>query len=70
MEYIKNLYQISKEEYLRISKRKFIYLEKREMDSFIDISSNVILEVLTQIQEKKFKFAEKISVLDDIISWK
>jgi len=69
LEYIKKFYQISKEEYLRISKKKFVYLEKKEMDNFIDASSDVILEVLTQILENNFKFTEKISVLDDILLW-
>ena len=69
LEYIKKLYQISEEEYIRILKRKYVYLEKTEMDQFVQNSSNVILKVLTRILEKKFKFTGKSSVLDDIIVW-
>ena len=69
LEFIKKFYQISKEEYLRISNKEFVYLEKKEMDSFIQNSTNVILEVIKQIIEKKFEFNEKTSVLDDIIIW-
>ena len=69
LEFIKKFYQISKAEHLRISKKTFVYLEKKEMDLFIQNSSDVILRVLAQILEKKFKFTEKTSVLDDIIIW-
>ncbi|MFW9881822.1 MAG: hypothetical protein ACFFG0_52830, partial [Candidatus Thorarchaeota archaeon] len=69
LEFIKNFYQISKEEYLRLSKKKFVYLDKIEMESFILNTTNVILKVLKQIINNTFKFDEKISVLDDIIIW-
>ncbi|MFX1344954.1 MAG: zinc dependent phospholipase C family protein [Promethearchaeota archaeon] len=69
LEFIKNFYQISKEEYLRISKKKFVYLEKKEMDNFILNSTDVILKVLSRIINKNIEFNEKISVLDDILIW-
>ena len=69
LEFIKKFYQISKEEYLRIRKKKFVYLKKKEMDSFIQNSTDIIFEVFTQIFDKKLKFTEKTSVLDDIIIW-
>jgi hypothetical protein len=65
LEFIKKFYQISKEEYSKISRRKFIFLEKIEMDSFIQNSSNIILEILTLIIAKKFNFADNTSVLDN-----
>ena len=66
---IKNFYQISNEEYMRISNKKFNYLEKNEMDNFIQDSTKVILDVLRKITEKKIELNDKISVLDDIIQW-
>jgi len=69
LKFIKNFYQISDEEYQRISKKEFIYLDRKKMDNFIQNSTDVILDVLTMIFEKKFNFTEKISVLDGIISW-
>ncbi|MHA2281101.1 MAG: zinc dependent phospholipase C family protein [Promethearchaeota archaeon] len=69
LKFIKNFYQISKEEYLRIRKKNFVYLEKREMDGFIQNSTDIILDVLIQILDKKFTFGEKTSVLDEIIIW-
>jgi len=69
LEFIKNFYQISKEDYLRISSKEFIYLKKIEMDRFIQNSTNVILKILKLIIDKKFEFNEKVSVLDDIIIW-
>ncbi|MCK4285590.1 MAG: zinc dependent phospholipase C family protein [Candidatus Lokiarchaeota archaeon] len=69
LDLIKNFYQITKEEYLKISRKEFVYLEKKDMDNFIQNSTNVILEVLKQIIDKKFEFNDKISVLDDIICW-
>ena len=68
-EFIKEFYQISKEEYLSISKKEFVYLKKDEMDDFILDSTQVILKILRQIFNKKFELAEKISFLDNIISW-
>jgi len=69
LEFIKKFYQISKEEYLRIRNKEFVYLKKEEMDIFIQNSTDIIFEVLTQILVKKFKLIEKTSVLDDIIIW-
>lgn len=69
MEFIKEFYQISKEEYSRISGREYVYLDKKEMDNFITNSSNIILEVLSQILEQNFSFSEKTSVLDEIFEW-
>jgi hypothetical protein len=69
LEFIKNFYQISREDYLRILKKKFVYLEKEEMDKFILNSTHVVLKVLSQIINKKIKFDEKISVLDGILIW-
>jgi len=69
LEFIKNFYQISKEDYLRLLNKKFVYLEKKEMDNFIQNSTNIILEILKQIIDKRFEFNEKISVLDDIVIW-
>ncbi len=68
-EFIKEFYQISKEEYLSISKKEFVYLKKDEMDDFILDSTQVILKILRQIFNKKFELAEKISFLDNIIFW-
>ena len=69
LKFIKNFYQITNEEYLRISKKQFIYLDRIQMDNFIQNSTDVILDVLTKIFEKTFNFTEKISVLDGIIIW-
>ena len=69
LELIKNFYQISQENYLRISKKKFVYLEKKGMDSFILNSTDIILKVFLQIIKKKIEFKRKISVLDDILLW-
>lgn len=69
LKFIKKFYQISNEEYLRISKKEFIYLDRKQMYNFIQNSTDVILDVLTKIFEKKFNFVEKISVLDGIIIW-
>jgi len=69
MEFIKNFYQISKEEYLRISKKEFVYLKKDEMDNYIQDSTQIILGILEQVFDMKFKPAGKISFLDDIIKW-
>jgi len=65
LEFIKKFYQISKEEYSKISRRRFIFLEKIEMDSFIQKSSNIILELLTLIFAKNINFADNTSVLDN-----
>jgi hypothetical protein len=69
LKFIKNFYQISKEEYLRLSNKKFVYLKKIEMDTFILNTTNIILKVLKQIIDKTFEFNEKISVLDNIVIW-
>lgn len=69
LEFIKKFYQISKEDYMRLSNKEFVYLKKKEMDDFIQNSTNVILKVLKQILDKKFEFNGKTSVLDDIIIW-
>ena len=69
LEFIKKFYQISTEEYMRIRKKKFVYLKKKEMDSFIQNSTEIIFKVFTQIFDKKLEFTEKTSVLDDIVIW-
>jgi hypothetical protein len=69
LKFIKNFYQITNEEYLRISKKEFIYLDRKQMNNFIQNSTDVILDVLKKIFEKTFNFTEKISVLDGIIIW-
>ena len=69
LKFIKKFYQISNEDYMRISKKEFIYLDRKQMDNFIQESTDVILDILTKILDKKFNFAEKISVLDGILSW-
>ena len=69
LKFIKKFYQISNEDYMRISKKEFIYLDRKQMDNFIQESTDVILDILTKILDKKFNFAEKISVLDGIFSW-
>ena len=69
MEFIKDFYQISEEEYLRASKKEFVYLEKEKMNIFIQDSTQVILDILGRIFEKEFKITEKISFLDNIIPW-
>ena len=69
LEFIKDFYQISKKEYQNISKKEFVYLKKDEMDNFIQDSTQVILEILKQMFDKKFEFVEKISFLDNIIFW-
>jgi len=69
LEFIKNFYQISKEDYLRISNKRFVYLKKKEMDIFIQNSTDVILKVLSLIISKKIEFNKKISVLDEILIW-
>jgi hypothetical protein len=69
MKLIKKFYQISEEEYLRVSKKEFVYLKKEEMDNFIQDSTQVIMDILRQIFDKTFNLAEKISFLDNIISW-
>ena len=69
LKFIKKFYQISTEDYMRISKKEFIYLDRKQMDNFIQESTDVILDILTKILDKKFNFAEKISVLDGILSW-
>ncbi|MHA1915523.1 MAG: zinc dependent phospholipase C family protein [Promethearchaeota archaeon] len=69
MEYIKRIYQISNEEYLKIAGKEFIYLKKNEMNDFIQDSTEVILKTLVQIILKKIKLTEKISVLDDLVFW-
>ncbi len=66
---IKNFYQISEEEYSRISKREYVYLKKEEMDKFIQDSTQVILLILEQVFNKNFNLTGKISFLDDIINW-
>ena len=69
LEFIKKFYQISKDDYLRLLNKKFVYLKKKEMNNFIQNSTNIILKILKQIVDKKFEFNRKISVLDDIIIW-
>ncbi|MFX0030363.1 MAG: zinc dependent phospholipase C family protein [Candidatus Hermodarchaeota archaeon] len=69
LKFIKRIYQISNEEYSQLLNKKFVYLKKNEMDSFIQNSTDVILEILSKIIEKKFTFTEKISVLDGVIIW-
>jgi len=69
LEFIKDFYQISEEEYLRASEKEFVYLKKDEMDLFILDSTQVILDILGQIFDKKLKITEKISFLDNIIFW-
>ncbi len=69
LEFIKTFYQISKEEYLRVSKKEYVYLKKDEMDNFIQDSTQVILDILRQIFNKKFELAGKISFLDNLIFW-
>ena len=66
---IKNFYQIPKEEYLRISKREFIYLQKKDMDKFIQNSSSIISKILVKLTKGKGNFVGKVSVLEDILSW-
>ena len=56
LKFIKKFYQISNEEYQRISQKEFIYLNRIQMDNFIQNSTDVILNVLTEIFEKKFNF--------------
>jgi hypothetical protein len=69
MEYIKGFYQISNEEYLKITKKEFTFLNKREMNNFVQDSSSMILKTLEQINTKKINLKGKISVLDDVIFW-
>jgi hypothetical protein len=69
MEYIKKLYQISNNEYERISARKFTFLNKNEMNKFVNNSTELILDVLAKIEEKKVGFKEKTSFLDNLIKW-
>ena len=69
LKFIKNFYQISQEEYLKITKKEFVYLENNEMNNFIQESTNMILEVLGQIIDSTFNFSEKISVLDEMLHW-
>ncbi len=69
LEFIKKFYQISEEEYLRASKKEYLYLKKDEMDNFIQDSTQVILNILRQIFNKKFELAAKISFLDNLIFW-
>jgi hypothetical protein len=69
LKYIKKVYQISKEEYLKISNKKFVYLKKAEMDNFIQNSTDIILLVLKQIINEEFDLKHKISVLDGILMW-
>ncbi|MBY8989685.1 MAG: zinc dependent phospholipase C family protein [Candidatus Lokiarchaeota archaeon] len=69
LKFIKKFYQISNEEYMRISKKEFIYLDRKQMDNFIQNSTNVILDILAKIFEKDFSFTDKISVLDGILIW-
>ncbi|MHA2181168.1 MAG: zinc dependent phospholipase C family protein [Promethearchaeota archaeon] len=69
MKTIKKFYQISESEYLRISKKEFVYLKKDDMDRFIQDSTKVILDILRQILDKNFDLTEKISFLDNIIHW-
>ncbi|MFW9821947.1 MAG: zinc dependent phospholipase C family protein [Candidatus Thorarchaeota archaeon] len=69
LEFIKKFYQISEEEYKRVLKKEYIYLKKEEMDKFIKDSTQIILDVLEQIIEKKYKLTGMTSFLDDIISW-
>ena len=69
MEYIKKLYQVSKSEYERISARKFIFLNKNEMDEFVNKSTELISDVLAKIEEKKIDFKGKTSFLDNLIKW-
>ncbi|MHA2037002.1 MAG: hypothetical protein ACW98X_11240, partial [Promethearchaeota archaeon] len=66
---IKNFYQISEEEYLRISKKEYAYLKKEDMDKFIQDSTRMILVIFEKVFNKNFSLIEKISFLDDIISW-
>ncbi|MHA1985268.1 MAG: zinc dependent phospholipase C family protein [Promethearchaeota archaeon] len=68
-EFIKNFYQISKEEYLKISKKEFVYLKKEEMDNYVQDSTQIILDILEQVFNMKFKLTGRISFLDNIISW-
>jgi len=69
LEFIKQFYQISNEEYLKISAKEFKYMKKEKMDFFIQDSYTVILDVLTRIFEEDFQFNGKISVLDGMFVW-
>ena len=69
LEFIKQFYQISNEEYSKISAKEFKYMKKEKMDSFIQDSCSVILDVLTQIFEGNFQFKGKISVLEGMVVW-
>lgn len=69
MDFIRNFYRISEEEYLKVSKKDFVYLKKDEMDNFIQDSTQIILDIFKQIFQKKFKLSEKTSFLDNVISW-
>ncbi|MHA2398509.1 MAG: zinc dependent phospholipase C family protein [Promethearchaeota archaeon] len=69
MEYIKRLYQISTEEYSKITKKEFKFLQKNQMNNFVQDSTDVILRSLEQIITNKINLKGKISVLDDIIFW-
>ena len=44
-------------------------MKKEKMDSFIQDSCSVILDVLTQIFEGNFQFKGKISVLEGMVVW-
>ncbi len=69
MDYIKKLYQISNNEYERISARRYSFLNKSEMDEFVNNSTELILEVLVNIEDHKVEFKEKTSFLDILIKW-
>jgi hypothetical protein len=69
LKFIKKFYQIPHEEYLKISIKDFIYLEKKEMDFFIQNSNDIILKILKLIKEKTFNIKDKTSVLDGIVIW-
>lgn len=58
-----------KDEYERISERQFAFLSKNEMDKFVNQSTELILNVLTKIEEKTIDFSDKTSFLDDLIKW-
>ncbi|MFX1280445.1 MAG: zinc dependent phospholipase C family protein [Promethearchaeota archaeon] len=69
LEFIKKFYQISKEEYLELLEKDFVYMKNDEMDNFIQNSTEIILMVLKKIRNNEFDFNNKISVLDDILIW-
>ncbi|MHA2006217.1 MAG: zinc dependent phospholipase C family protein [Promethearchaeota archaeon] len=69
LKFIKNFYQISTEEYMKISKRKYNYLQEKDMDDFIKNSTDKIIVVLTKLNDTKEKSTEKISFLENILRW-